>query len=448
MLDFEEYKDIVIVDKNGKILYCNIENLGFFNLKPEALIGTKVTMLYENLTDETSTLMRAVRYNEAIINYVQELETSDGRRPQQISNTYPISDGNHVVGAIEFANYEYEGYASQKTKKNPGVQNNKSNGTRYTLDDIITNHVLMKQIKNKVLKISGMDSPVLICGKTGTGKEMVAQSIHNTSNRREAAFVSLNCGALPESLLEGLLFGTTKGSFTDAEDKMGIFEASQGGTLFLDEINSLPLTLQAKILKAIEDKFIRRVGGYEEISLNVRIIAACNVNSEDLLKNNHLRPDLYFRLSVILLDLPVLKERSGDTLLLGNHFIEENNKTYHRNVKQLSKELEEILFNYDWPGNVRELKNTIEGAFHKTNNDEILPEHFPLRFLHRKNTGELGLGESNLKELLEKKEKRILENCMLKNNYDGKTVSHELKISRQLLKYKLDKFHITYNDAK
>ena len=438
----------MIIDGNGKILYCNIENLGFFNLKPEELIGEKVTMLYENLSDETSTLMRAVRYNEVSTNCTQELETSDGRRPLQISNTYPISDGSSVVGAIEFANYNLEGYTVEKSSKPAGTQNNKSNGTRYTIDDIFTNNELIRQIKNKILKISSMDSSVLICGKTGTGKEMVAQSIHNNSKRRKASFVSLNCGALPESLLEGLLFGTTKGSFTDAEDKMGIFEASQGGTLFLDEINSLPLTLQAKVLKAIEDKSIRRLGGYEEIMLNVRIIAACNVNSEELLKKNHLRPDLYFRLSVIQLDLPLLKERFGDAVLLANHFIDENNKRYHRNVKPFSKEMEQIILNYDWPGNVRELKNTIEGAFHKTKNNEILPEHFPVRFLYRKNIDELGLGASNLKELLEKKEKSIIKNSMIKNSDDYKAVSNELKISRQLLKYKIDKFQITRDESK
>lgn len=440
-MHFEEFKDILIVDQNGKILYYNIGNLGFFDLKPEELIGKKVTMLYENLNDENSSLMRAVRYNEASLNYVQELETSKGRWPQQVSNTFPVTDGVNTVGAIEFAYYNEKESVSYNSKKaNLRKSKNNINETQYELDDIVTNHESIHRIKAKVQKISKMDSPVLICGNTGTGKEILAQAIHNTSKRRSGPFVSVNCGALPETLLESLLFGTTKGSYTDAEDRPGIFEISQNGTLFLDEINSLPLALQAKILKAIEDKSIRRVGGFDEIFLDVRIIAACNVKSDELLKKNQLRQDLYFRLSVIQLELPDLIERENDIIILANYFIDENNRIYHRNIGPLSKEVGLLLTGYNWPGNVRELRNVIESAFHKTQSNYIQPENLPKRFRFD-SAMEIAL-ETSLNDLLESEEKEIILKSLRKHRNNLRALSDELKMSQQALKYKLNKYKI------
>lgn len=209
---------------------------------------------------------------------------------------------------------------------------------------------------------AGNDSPVLLSGFTGSGKEIFANAIHNASARKDEPFLAVNCAAVPDGLLESILFGTTKGTFTGSIDKIGLFEQAKGGTLFLDEINSMSLNSQAKLLRVLEEKEIRRLGGYNDISVDVRIISSINTTPALALANNQLREDLFYRLSVTTIIIPPLNGRNDDIDLITEHFINKFNKVFNKNITGLSDEVHNFFMTYSWPGNVRQLKHVIESA--------------------------------------------------------------------------------------
>jgi two-component system response regulator PilR (NtrC family) len=226
--------------------------------------------------------------------------------------------------------------------------------------------------------VAGTTSTVLIAGESGTGKELVAKAIHALSPRTEAPFVSVNCGALTETLLESELFGHMKGAFTDAhQTKKGLFEAAHRGTLFLDEVGETPPAMQVKLLRALQDKKIRRVGGTDEIEVDVRVVAATNRPLERLVEERRLREDLFYRLNVIPIRLPPLRERRDDIPLLADHFLERFRKEMGKGVAKISEEAMSRLLRYHWPGNVRELENVIERAVALETTPTVLPERLP-----------------------------------------------------------------------
>jgi two-component system response regulator AtoC len=255
----------------------------------------------------------------------------------------------------------------------------------YDTEEIIGSSASMAQLMRKAEKVA--DSPsstVLIMGETGVGKELLARLIHEKSGFREGPFVALNCSALPENLLESELFGYEKGAFTDARMlKKGLFEVADNGTLFLDEIADMHLRLQAKLLRAIESKCFRRVGGTQDINVNTRIIAASNKKLRDEAEAGRFRLDLFYRLSVVPLEVPPLRERMDDIEPLVLHFMEHFNKELSRNVRGCSPEAMQRLIAYDWPGNVRELRNVIERAMLLETDDVVLPEHLVLEPVRR-----------------------------------------------------------------
>ena len=247
-----------------------------------------------------------LKTGEPIFNQFQEIPTYTGKVIRSLNTTLPLKEGGKIVGAVDVSRYIDTPYARKNialTFKN--VQKN----DLYTVDDIISNSVQMAEMKEKIIRIANTDSSVLIWGESGTGKELVAQSLHTASNRKNKKFVSQNCAAIPSTLLESILFGTTKGSFTGAENRAGIFEVANGGTIFLDEINSMGMDVQAKILKAIEEKQIKRIGGVEPISIDVKIVAAMNADPIECVKNKIIREDLFYRLSVVQIKVPPLRER-------------------------------------------------------------------------------------------------------------------------------------------
>ncbi|WP_313757242.1 sigma 54-interacting transcriptional regulator [Tissierella sp.] len=436
-------KNVVIVNNKGEIIYFTMNNLPIYDLELENTMGRKVTSLYKNLDNNNSSMIASIKTGKSFINLKQGLKTQNDNLVYQVGSTYPLIEGNKVIGAIEFADIVDENNISIYNRDYKYKIYYRQNGTCYTIDDIITRNAKMLEIKEKIRRVSKTESTVLIQGNTGTGKELVAQSIHNCSNRRDGPFVSQNCGAIPENLLEGILFGTAKGSFTGAEEKEGLFESAKGGTLFLDEINSLSPISQVKILKAIEEKRIRRIGGTQEIPLDIRIIVALNEEPQKLMKEGRMRSDLYYRLSVVQIILPDLIHRKDDIEILSNYYIERYNRELGYKVRPISKELLSAFEDYHWPGNIRELKNVIEGGFNVIIRNEITLKDIPKRILESKNTLPIqALQSSNydLKTYLENHEKNIILEAYKVHQNNLSLTAKSLKISKQLLKYKIDKY--------
>lgn len=248
----------------------------------------------------------------------------------------------------------------------------------YSFQSLVGNSEPMHRIFELVRRVSQTPTNVLITGESGTGKEVVAKAIHYNGLLKEKPFITINCGAIPESLMESEMFGHKKGSFTGAiADKQGLFEAADSGTLFLDEVGELPLTIQVKLLRAIQERVIRRVGGTDDMKVEVRIIAATNRDLEDMVKQGTFRQDLYYRLNVINIRTPALRERSEDIPLLANHFLKKYNERLAKSIQGISDEAMAMLRKYDYPGNVRELENIIERTVALEGGATILPESLP-----------------------------------------------------------------------
>jgi len=330
----------------------------------------------------------------------------------------------------------------------------------YTFTDIIGENRKIKKLKKQALKAARTDSSILIVGDTGTGKELFAQSIHSASIRKDKPFIAQNCAALPENLLEGILFGTRKGGFTGAIDREGLFEQANKGTLLLDEINSMSLNIQAKLLRVLEEGLIRPIGSKEYVSVNVRIIATINTPPAEAIKNKKLRSDLYYRLAVVLLYLPLLCERKDDIMLLTKNFIERYNYKFNLNVCKISDKVKDIFYNYSWPGNIRQLKHLIEGIMNLIDNEKVIKRQHIEPFLidvnkkgkDEKSESEEELDESNnsqkykktstLPEKLSDIEKDIIIETLEEVRNNVTEAAKRLGIKRQSLQYRMDKYNI------
>ena len=250
----------------------------------------------------------------------------------------------------------------------------------------------IEKVKNLILKIAKSNATtVLIQGESGTGKELVAKALHLASARADRPFMAINCAALPVTLLESELMGYERGAFTDAKaSKKGLFELADGGTVFLDEIGDMDLSMQAKLLRLLENKIFRRIGGVKDITVDVRVISATNQELSKALDEGRFRKDLYYRLQVVPISLPPLRERGQDVLMLARYFIEYYNHECHKNVRGISPEAEQVLLSYSWPGNVRELKNAVERAMILDIDTELLPEHLPQEVVENRQAAATG----------------------------------------------------------
>ncbi|MEW6243739.1 MAG: sigma 54-interacting transcriptional regulator [Bacillota bacterium] len=271
-----------------------------------------------------------------------------------------------------------------------------SPGWRFTFDEIKGTSPAIRKAKEMARKVASTDSTVLLLGESGTGKELFARAIHGHSFRASKPFVAINCAAIPESLLESELFGYEGGAFTGARPggKPGKFEVANGGTVFLDEIGDMPLVLQAKLLRVLQDKEVERVGGIRPVSVDVRVISASHKDLEELVMKGAFREDLYYRLAVIPLHIPALRERKEDLYLLLEHYLRRYRTLYSKTPKRLSSEVLKVLFDYDWPGNVRELENTVEYIVNMESGDLVTLDSLPPRFarlIARETTGDPGM---------------------------------------------------------
>jgi DNA-binding NtrC family response regulator len=320
-------------------------------------------------------------------------------------------------------------------------------GEKFNLQNIIGKHPVMQEIFKIVQKIANSASTILIYGESGTGKELIARAIHFNSQRKDYPFRAINCAAIPESLIENELFGHEKGSYTGATGtEIGLFEAADKGTLLLDEIGDLSQHIQAKLLRALQEKEIRRLGGKEDIKIDVRVIAATNKNLPQEIKKGNFREDLFYRLNIISIQLPPLRERGSDIPDLISHFLKKFNQQAGKQIKSISKEAFQTLLNYSWPGNVRQLEGVMERTVLLCESDVIEIEDLPLEI--RKPS--LPLSEIDFDLPLEgfsmeEFEKQLLIKAMEKSDWVIAKAAKILGLSYKTLQYRLDKFDLKKN---
>jgi arginine utilization regulatory protein len=371
------HEGVIITDVTGKILYYNATQAKIDDIDREYATGKKITDLYK-LSENGSTTMQCIRTGLPVKNKMMVYRTRLGKIANTISNVFPLFHKNEASGAISFT----KDYQMLETILEMGVPleapQRFSNGTRFTFDDIIgSDHSLLESVEIAKLA-SDSPSPIMLSGETGTGKELFAQSIHNYSSQSKENFIPVNCAAIPENLLEGILFGTSKGAFTGSVDKSGLFEQANGGTLFLDELDSMPLSLQAKLLRVVQEKKVRRLGSSREIDLNLKIISTVSQDPHQIIKRALLRLDLFYRMGVVMVMIPPLRHRRNDIQPLIDQFVAKFNEILGERVAGVSSKVLALFSDYDWPGNVRELEHVIEGAMNLVNGSRTIKlKHLP-----------------------------------------------------------------------
>ncbi|SDP60303.1 sigma-54 interaction domain-containing protein [Desulforhopalus singaporensis] len=386
------HEGVVIADCQGKILYVNDAQSHIDDLPADKLIGRFVTDIYRVDNDDTP-VIKCVQTDRAVLNFTCYYRTRLGKIVNSIHNVYPLRSKDKMIGVICFVRdystarnsfeeiYQPDAPKKIRTFDTPAPlhrDKNLDNGTRFTFKDLIGNSAELVKAVSAARIASDSPSSVMLNGETGTGKELLAQSIHNNSPRKSRQFVAINCAAIPEHLLEGILFGTSKGAFTGALDKPGIFEQADGGTLFLDEINSMPLGLQAKLLRVIQERKIRRIGSLREIDMNIRIISSVNEDPHLAVSRGALRKDLLYRIGVLIIRIPPLRERMEDLEKLIRHFLYKYNLVLNKNINAISADVMDLFHNYQWPGNVRELEHVIEGAVNLARDKTVIEiRHLP-----------------------------------------------------------------------
>ena len=323
---------------------------------------------------------------------------------------------------------------------------------RYRFGNIIGQSAKMIALYDLLEKVAPTKTNILITGESGTGKELAAKAIHYNSSRKDKAFVTLNCGAIPESLIESELFGHMKGAFTDAiATKKGLFEMADEGTIFLDEISELPLLMQVKLLRVLQDKEFKRVGGTEDIRVDARIIAATNKDLEEAVKEKRFRDDLFYRLNVIQIKLPPLRERREDIPILAAHFLKKYSEELNKNISRISPEALNLLLNYGYPGNVRELQNIIERAVALGNGQELTPQHLSSYLdeqIHvKKGSFDLDIPNEgiDLEKVIEELERTLLVKALERTRGIKKKAAELLHINFRSMRYRLEKYGLDHD---
>lgn len=467
---------IHVADIHGNITYINPSQQKIDGLTSD-VIGKHWTEVYD-LDNETSLVLQALNEARFIYDQYQNYVTRGGKFVSIVCSAMPLYSEGKMIGAVamtkEFPKFkemaervlnihDHTGAGREKKKAKP-------NKDYYNFSQILGNNSLIQESIKWGKAGANSDSSVLIFGETGTGKEMFAQSIHSASSRAGGPFLAINCAAIPETLLEGILFGTTKGAFTGAVDRVGLIELTGGGTLFLDEINSMPLQLQSKMLRIVEDKMIMRLGGKENTQVDVRIMASCNVEPSEAIEKGLLRSDFFYRLAVIYIYLPPLRDRLDDIAILTGYYIEKFNLEMQKQVADISDEAKDLFHRYSWPGNVRELMHCIECAFNLIHDPGALirPDHLPKYMLIAMrdpkaggqpdpqralqndsgltapecNTSAEPLPPGSIIEQLRRQEKKEIISALQKTKGNIARAAAELGLSRQRLHYRLKKYNL------
>ncbi|WBW99564.1 sigma-54 interaction domain-containing protein [Oceanirhabdus sp. W0125-5] len=435
------YDGIHIIDEKGTTVYYNEAMANLEGTTRDEVLGKRITEYLDRLKEENSTLLSAIKNKKKYSEILQEYYNNNNKLITTINTSIPIFNGRKVIGAIEISkDMTQVKMLNEKVCKLEEKQRKSNKG--YSFKDIIGNSTEMRNVVNKAMRASLSNSSVLIYGETGSGKEVLAQSIHYNGIRSDKPFIAVNCAAIPSPLLEGMFFGTVKGSFTGAIDKKGLFEEAHRGTLLLDELNSMDTQLQSKLLRVLQEGYIRPLGSNKTIDVDVRVIATLNENPEKLIKEGKLRKDLYYRLSVVKFDIPPLKDRKEDIEDLVNHFVQYYNKILGKEVIGVKNDVMERLINYEWPGNIRELKNAIESAMNLAEDyKKIGMEMFEDKF-HIGEHEKIELNGISLDEYLGNVERSIIKDVLYRMSGNISKAADELKISRQSLQYKIKKYKL------
>lgn len=437
---------IHIINEESKTIVYNRKMMEIEPMERSDVLYKSPLEVFAFEENKNSTLIEALKFGKTKKNIKQTYFNNKGQEITTINDTFPIIENGKIKGAIEISK------EISNLKQTIKISPSRKQSTKFTFDHIIGDSEAIQSIITEGKRVIRTSSSILLVGETGTGKELFAQSIHNESQRSTKPFISQNCAAIPDTLMESLLFGTNRGAFTGAIDKSGLFEEANGGTLLLDEINSLSPALQAKLLRAIQEKTIRRIGGTHEKEIDVRIIATINEDPFEAIAHNRLREDLYYRLSVVTLCLPPLRERKEDIPDLVQHFIEKYNTQFGLNVTDVDVNVREFFYAYDWPGNVRELEHIIEGSMNLIEDETIITAfHMPTRFRERIKTEfnmQHALTNHNthapktLKHTIEKMEKNYINQILKENHGNISQAAKFLGLSRQNLQYRIKKLHL------
>lgn len=370
---------LIVVDHEANILYFNEPATDLAGIDEAEAVGKNILDVFKDLTVETSTFYQVLRTGKPIVDYVQSYHNYEGRAITTITSTLPLYEEGRLTGAFEI--YRESSALYHLTEQMEKLMK-KQTVDVMTLDQeeklFIGISEDIQNLRRCLRQVADSPSPVFIYGETGVGKELVVQMIHRQSTKRsQKPLIAQNCAAIPNTLLESILFGTTVGSFTGAKNSPGLFELANGGILYLDEINSMDMELQAKLLRVLQDQEIRRIGAATTVKVDARIVASTNEDPEILVASGRLREDLYYRLKVIPVYIPPLRERTEDIPIMVNAFVQEFNKKLNKHILQVDPKLMERLMILPWKGNVRELKYLIEGMMNFADGSVLSLEHYP-----------------------------------------------------------------------
>ena len=435
-------KRVVIINNKAEIVHVSKKYCEFLNVSLNDIIGKHVADIIEN-----TRMHKVLESGKGEYSHIQKI---NGKK--MIATRIPIIKEEEIIGVLGYVNYkdtkeveELYNKIFQMEREISSYRNRlKSEASpKYSLESIIGESDAIKNSKNLLKKSSSSDSTVLLLGESGTGKELFANAIHSLSPRKDKPFITVNCSAIPSELLESELFGYEKGAFTGAnkEGKIGKFELANNGTIFLDEIGDMPLFMQSKILRVLQEKEVERIGGNSPIKLNIRIVSATNRDLEKMIKEKSFREDLFYRLNVIKIKVPALKERNGDIEVLAYHFLNILSEKMDSNVCKISKDALMLLNRYNWPGNIRELKNVIERSLNMIDcSDELKVEHLPEKIKSHCIVDDI----DHLDKEIYKAEKMAIYKALLVCKGNKSLAAKKLGISRVTLYEKLKKYELDF----
>ncbi|WP_053415923.1 sigma-54 interaction domain-containing protein [Viridibacillus arvi] len=446
---------VIVSDRDGSIIYYNKAQEEMEQMKKNEVLNNKLWDVYKYNRRQSEHAHIFKTGKPIYAKYKAHSKTDNG--PQYVGySSFPIQKDGQTIAVFSISHTE----TSLKNKLLETIELKRSlvtkdlqvigntNGTLYTFENIKgDSHVLKKAIE-EAQNISLYDTDALIVGETGTGKELFAQSMHNFSPRANNPFVAVNCAAIPENLLESTLFGSVKGAFTGAIDQEGLFEYAKDGTLFLDEINSLPITLQPKLMRVLQERAVRRVGSNKLIPITCSVISASNEDPELLASEGRMRLDLFYRIAHASIYIPPLRERAEDILFFINHFLSTYQKKYLKQNIILSPTLYKTLLSYDWPGNTRELQHLIENLVIQAKSNETVFESFLPYYLRKKLsiTDRVEEMARPLKSILESNQANYIENILVRNKWNITVAAKQLNISRQSLQYHIKKLGLVKSE--